>query len=559
MNTDHAAAPLRGIPRPVTFPLSLLIPILVVVSMATLGGLLLWQGWQTAHSALFMSARDGTYAMAQLIDEKIERQLAPTSTAIQFLTRSAIVDADTLDKRLERLPVLTSVLKNIQNLTALYVAYGNGDFFLVRQVPREGAAEKITVPPGAAYIVQSVTGSADGSRRGEWLFYGRNLNLISREVVPGYDFNPRERSWYKATQEDYEEHLTTPYIFFTTGQIGITRSKRSDVADVVVGFDADLSQVGEALKMSRLTPHSEIAIVGDDGLSYAYTDLSRTYRRENGQVVLASIKQLGVPALAKLVELEAGRQEAMSFDVDGTRWFGVMLPLNAFTDRNLNLIMATPDRDLLVNVREGMARQLWWTLGLALVLMFAGWLVGHRMGKGLADLARQAQRLTSFDFHSPVAVQSRIGEIRQLEMVLGEVCFTIRNFLTTTSTIGTEARLDAMLEKVLQQTVAATSCSRGAVYLIDSREKQFVLSAVADEAGPHAGPARDDELFPASLPLQAVVPGWDGGGPTTRGEGRLALPIMSRQQEPLGLLLLDHAQDASHVGEEFRAFVGKLS
>ncbi|MEP9354295.1 HD domain-containing phosphohydrolase [Xanthobacter sp. KR7-65] len=538
--------------------LSLLTAATVVASMALLAAVLMWQGWQAARTALLHSARETTLAMGRLIDEKVQRLLAPATVTLRYLARDPLVSQPDLVDPSQRLPVMADVLSAIPVLSAVYVGYPNGDFLLMRALRTPAARSTLDAPDGSAFLVQSIDRAGAGADRGAaWRFYDGDLKLLGERALPGYDFDARSRSWYRDALANSGVQLTAPYVFYTTRQTGVTLSARAVENDAVIGLDVDLSDLGGQLDGLKLTPGSELAIVGADGYAYAYTDLARTYRRIGNEIALTKLADLGVPALTALERSGAPLGDATGLDVNGQTWFGVAIPLKSFPGRDLRLLMAAPDSDLLAAIRSGIARQVWWTLGLVALLLFAGWFGGHRLGLSLAKLTAQAERLTRFDFGLPTQGRSPIREIRRLEEVLGEVCVTIENFLTTAQTIGSEPGLDRMLEKVLQQTVAATGCSRGAVYLMEAGGGALHRAAVA--TGGRAGAVEAAGGFPETLTPAAFGPGHAGIHGPAEGTGQLVLALTSRQQMPIGLLILEHPQDDSHRGDEFRAFAEKLS
>lgn len=552
-------APIAFLPRRqrggITWPLPTLIAVVVVGAMLALGALLVWQGWHVARTALLQSAQESTQAMGRLVDEKVRRLMAPASATLNYLVSDPVMFAFDPGERLERAGTFIQILQSIPFLSAAYVGYANGEFILVRPLRTDAVRASVDAPPEAAFLVQSIEYDVRGRKRTVWHFLNSERRQLLARTIPDTGFDPRTRPWYIDADQSPGENLTRPYIFFTTQNIGVTLSLAARDGQAVAGLDVDLTDLGEELKALRLTPNSEITIVGADGNAYAYTDLDRAYRRAGDSVRLSTLAELGVPALTALGAANAGPNQPVSLQVDGKPWFGIAMPLAAFPVGQLKLLMATPDSDLLAGIRAGLIRQAWLTAGIAAVLLVLGWLVGHRLGRDLTVLAGQAQRLSRFDFRQPEVRGSMIREIRQLEDVLGEVCRTIQNFLGTTETIGKEPGLDSMLEKVLQQTVASTACSRGAVYLLDPSESGLELAAVAVPAGQSAPEAP----LPDRLALAALAPGGGGLVPPPPAQGQLLLPLASRQAAPLGLLLLEHPLDVPHGGAEFRAFAERLS
>ncbi|MEP9353903.1 hypothetical protein ABLE93_09920 [Xanthobacter sp. KR7-65] len=488
--------------RPLTVSMSVLISAVMVVSMTTLGALLLGQGWTAARQALIKDAHDTTLAIGEHIDQRFQRHLTPGSVSLLLLARGPLMTAATLDERLQHLPLLTEILTRLPGTAAIHVGYADGDFFLVRPLRTPGTATLFDAPPGAAYMVQSITREAGAPGKEELVFFDANLHLLATRETPPTGYDPRTRNWYRGAMERRGPFLTRPYVFFTTRELGLTQSIPSPSGGAVLGLEQNLADLATTLRDLRTTPGTEIAVVGTDGNVYGYYDLARIYRRTNEEVQFTSVAELGVPGLSALVAKGAPAGQAVNFEAGGESWFGITVPLTSFSGRELNLLVAIPESDLLSTARAALARQVWGALAVMAVLLAIGWLIGRRLGGALTQLTRHGEALTRFDFRVPSAARSHIREIQRLEEVLGQVCITIQNFLTTAETIGSEPGLDRMLAKVLGQTVAATGCTAGAVYLLDAKGEGLVLSALADKAGGQtAVPATEGDAFPAGLPL----------------------------------------------------------
>ncbi len=540
----------------VSFSLPVLVAAVVVVSMSTLGGALMWQGWSAARTALVDAAHDRTLAIGERIEERFERRLTPGRISLRHLARGPLVAAASLEERLARLPVLAELVTNLPAAAAVLIGYADGDFLLVRPFRSPQEASAFAAPANAAYLVQSITREAGGEATESWLFFDGDLRLVETRAQAPSGYDPRTRPWYKGAMESSRQYLTSPYRFFTTREIGLTQSLATPGHDAVVALEQNLSDLALTLASLRLTPRTELAVVGDDGSLYGYMDSGRSPGPAGEGAAPTSVADLDATALVALAASGAAPRQTVSFEADGASWFGVRVPLVLFEGRGLALLVAVPDTDLLAGARSALARQLWVALGLMFALLVIGWLVGRWLGRSLTGLTHQAERLTRFDFSASPPSDSRISEVRQLDAALARVCRTIETFLATAETMGSEPGLDRMLEKVLEQTVAATGSTAGAVYLVNAAGNGLARAAVA------VGPGREMTKghFSRELPLAILADQAGDEAPMMSAEQRpYAQPLRSRQNEPVGLLLLEHPAADVQVGEDFRAFAERLS
>ncbi|MGR7995821.1 HD domain-containing phosphohydrolase [Xanthobacter sp. ZOL 2024] len=388
---------------------------------------------------------------------------------------------------------------------------------------------------------------------GEWRFYGDRMQLLSFKVMPDYTFDPRTRPWFRDAAQGQGMQLTAPYVFFTTRAIGMTISERPKLGDAVVALDVELSELSAQLGELRPTPGTEIVIARGDGSVVAHSDPDEVLDWRDGKPVFRRLADLREPALAAFASRDVKAGETLPLDIDSETWFGIKIPLSGIKGADLNLYLATPDRDLFQATRDGLARHAVGAAALRLLLMAAGWMGGKRIGRDLTQVTARAQQLSRFDFSRPLKSPSRLSEVQALEVVLDEVCTTIEGFLLTTETIGREADLERMLGKVLRQMVGATGSRFGAVYLLDECGGTLQLNAVAQAAS--AEPILPDP----ELPLDCIArPGavLDDIGPEIV---QLAVPLTDRQRRPIGLLILAHPLDLWHSSADFRVFVEKLS
>ncbi|WP_238121306.1 MULTISPECIES: HD domain-containing phosphohydrolase [unclassified Xanthobacter] len=522
---------------------------------------LMWQGWQAARAALFSSAQETSIYMGRLIDEKAQGLLASATFTLDHLAHDPVVTAATLDQRLQRLAAFADTLQKIPFLTSAYVGYDNGEFLLLRPLRTPDARQAFAPPADAAFLVQSITRDGQGQTVNEWRFYTEALQLVETRPQPPTGFDPRTRPWYRDARKTPGRHLTLPYVFFTTGQVGVTLSQHPQ-GDAVVAIDMELSELSAYLAGQRMTPRTEIALTNSDGTLLAYPDDKRLIATDGAGPHLRALPDLAIPALTRLASPRVTTGRATTFEVGDETWFGIKLKMGA-TDANvIDLLIAIPETDLLRPIREGLNRQMGVAGGFAALLLVVGWVGATRLGKDLSDLSLRAQRLQQFDFSRPLKSLSLISEVRQLETVLNEVCTTVENFLTTIDIMGSESRLERMIGQVLHKVVAASGCTFGAVYLLNSSGDMLELTALAQDAradqtdeAAHTPPVIPDP----QLPLSAIAPGHPPIGELPPGTTQVVLPLLDRNQRPLGLLLLDHPVNSNYAGRNFQTFIERLS
>ncbi|MGE8059595.1 HD domain-containing phosphohydrolase [Pseudomonas sp. NPDC089547] len=528
-----------------------LVALAIVLGMLLLGAALAWQGYRGIRQTLVAAAADAAQQVGKTIDERARRLIDPVQSSIRLLAHNPT--AHTQAQRLERLPQLVETLDANRMLSAAYMGYANGDFLLVRRLRDPQLLERFAAPPGTAFLLQSVNRDEGGRVQGEWRYYDRALNLLHAQAKPEYRYDPRTRAWFAEASAQPTTVLTPPYVFFTTGEIGLTLAQRSVDGGAVIGMDVSVNDLASETQGLRITPGTEIAVLDEQGNVVAYPDLQRVIVHERQGVRLSRIDELGVASLQHLYADPPQGPQSKPYQVDGQTWYGMRIPLTTLAGQDLQVLMAVPGHELLAGARQVLFEQLLWTAVLMAVLLVLGGVLGRRIGRPLKQLAVQVQGLAGFDFSREVGVKSRVSEVRELSQVLGRMSGTIQGFQAITLALSRERDLDRMLDGVLTHLVHAAGVEAGVVYLFDAdhgllrlaascRGEQYPAELAVDEGARHTLAAQVTQ----TLGLH---------------ERSLAVVLNDRSQALLGILLLqlDEAQARGQLGQPFQRFVEELS
>lgn len=470
--------------RRITVPFEVVIASVVVSAMLLLTVLMVYQVSTSAQQAIIAASDENAQHISQLISERVHRIVDPADATIRLLAFDPIASAQNLPARLRRLPVLARLLEQNTLLSAVFIGYPDGQFLLMRPLRDAALRARLDAPRDAAFLVQTMARERGVSGLvGRWSYYDAQLRQIDSAVRPEYRYDPRARPWYAEAAEKNTQVLTTPYVFFTTQEVGVTLSQPSEDGRAVIGMDVALTDLGREIGGLRMLPRTEIAVVDSDHRVLAYPDMSRVLVREGeggdeqGSLELRTLADLGVPSLQGMQEQGLKEGQAQRFMAGGEEWLAKVLPLESVRWRGLHILMAIPTQELLRDVNENLRRQVWLSVALIGLLLPFGWLAGRRVGRSLFGLANQAQALAGFDFRRPARRVSPIREVRELGQVMDRMSDTIQEFLHITHHISAESRLDLMLSSVLYELVRATSCTGGAVYLVETERAGLLRSA----------------------------------------------------------------------------------
>jgi len=355
-------------------PLQRLIALAIVASMLLLTLSLLLQGRHGLRQAMISAASHDVGRLGGLIGERAERLLGPARSALYLLRHDPLAEATSLQQRLDRLPVLQTALALSPALSAVYAGYPNGDFLLMRPLDRGTHALRDQAPAEARYLVQSIAHDQQGRPHGEWRFYDAGLRLLQRQARPDHLYDPRSRPWFGQAQSSPAPVLTTPYVFFTTGQTGVSLALRSREGGTVFGMDAAVEDLSLQAAALRMTPGTEIAVLDREGQVFVHHDPRQLLVEDQGRLRLAHLDELASPSLARLQALRGAPAQAQAFTVQDAAWYGIRRPLATFD--GAELLVAIPQSELFVGVRRMLIDKTLLATALILPMLLGGWWLG---------------------------------------------------------------------------------------------------------------------------------------------------------------------------------------
>jgi HD-GYP domain-containing protein (c-di-GMP phosphodiesterase class II) len=538
---------------------ALFVAILLLVTVGALGA----QTYRGVQEVLRTAALEETRFISDALGAKVEGILAPTETQLSLLAHSDLPNAATLEERLSEVPVMLEALKRNTLIDASFVGYPNGEFILFRPLHDGKARALFSAPAESALMVQSLTQDSAGVMLGLYQFFDAEGHLLNSVFKQDYRFDPRTRPWYKRVKQEGAEIMTDPYAFFTTQEIGATMARQAADGKAVVGLDFTLRSIAAALRDLAITPSTQVAVIDAQRNVIGYPDASKLVAHDQGAGLrLATIGELGAPALAQALSTVGGGQERGEVKVDGRGW---QVMRSAIPGRNdFTLLIAIPDDELFTAARRIVERQATVGLIILLVAIIVGWWGSRMLTKSLHQLVRETKLIRSFDFSRNTTAPTIVAEVDNLAKALDTMKETIRKFLDIGNALSAERDLGALLERVLRESAKLARCDGGVLYLIDKTGGQLQPEIARWHGHPAIGEGLT--LSPLARDNQAVLP--EIAGALTKGEivvgrrqlsgeeldalglrhamqalgaelaGLVTVPLFNRKHEPLGAMLL---------------------
>lgn len=567
------------------YPLHIHISTLFIILILVVGGAIGGLGYWHSRNLLESHAEDMTTRINRETAGAVDRIVIPAEMAVDLLGFKRTALADTLQDRMAHLGFMHSALENSRALTAIYVGYGNGDFFLLRRLSDENERRIFKAPAQSVFVLQSIERKVSPPS-GRYLFLDAQMKPLYEEERPDYasGFDPRQRPWFERASTTSGQIKTAPYVFFSNRKVGMTLAVRAAEGKAVVGADILLETLGETLARQKVTPSALAVLVNAHGEIIAHSDMERLRNligETTGQPKLARLDQLEQPILnrlqAMMPALARERPQQSKIVVDRENWRVNLSPVLLKGAEPLYLLTVIPDSELIAAASTMLRRSALATLLIILLAIPITWLLARNISGSIRALAGEAENIRHFEFTRPIQNRSLIQEVDELGRTMDGMKRTIRRFLDISLNVAAEEDFDRLLPRLLDETMQAANADGGVLYLTDQGKTLPVLArrhqAEKSEAvqGDFAGLDEGDHstLLGAALAATNALGGSLSAEDIERlrlapllapGKGQqaqaIAVPLLNRQHQPVGaLLLVCHAV----VDQALVNFIGALS
>ena len=499
------------------YPLHLTIAFAFTALLLLIGLTLIWFNYLEVRKIALLGADDLLERTGLHLETSIEELYVPAQSLVDVLSKALTADDAEFEERLELLPLLAEPLLRNPTISAVFVGYENGDFFLVTSASGQGRDRgEGDVPPESAFVVQSIDDARGGTDNYERYVFDEDLELVGRGTMQREGYDPRQREWYQAAMDTDQLIPSAFYRFFSTRKVGISLARRLLDGGAVVGVDLALGDLEEGLARLRVTPSSRLAILDGTGHVIALSDPEeKMFPVEGGEaelVAMPRLRQLEDPAYRRLGQevetgLEYGRHE---LEIGGKTWLASLSPLSSRSGEEIILAVLIPRYELLADAIRVRNQSTLMSFGflLAAVALVVG--VSRHIAGSLKALAREAEDVREFKLETPITVQSRIQEVDDLAATMGMMKSSIQQFLTISQALSAEKDYRRLLEMILAEARNVTQAEGGAILLETEDEAALEIAILENEVSgdDYGGTANEEPPF-GPLPLQPP-PGDEG-------------------------------------------------
>jgi HD-GYP domain-containing protein (c-di-GMP phosphodiesterase class II)/HAMP domain-containing protein len=573
--------------RTLRLPLTVCLALLLSGAVVGVGGALALHHYAQTSRIVFDATASVFTRMGRESALALERTTAPAKLLVDVMAAQDLsADAD-LSTRMRHLPLFAEALRGNPTLSALYVGYRDGSFFLVRPLRDDAVRASLRAPPDAAFTLQSVDSRAAGPARAQFIHLRDDLTVIDAVDRADFAFDPRVREWYTLAIASGREVVTGPYVFFTTREPGITFARKSPSGASVVAADITLASLTGTLRRQADTPSTELFLLTGDGLVVAQSGAeSITREAPNGSLRLASLAEISVATAPALAARRASNATASTFQFSAghREWVGAIKRIETDGGSLFHLAMASPVDELLLDARRMREQSFWVTLGVIALAVPLAWPLASRVSRPLRRIASEAHAIQALDFTEAPAVHSRVREVDGLAAAVRASRTSLRRFQDISGALAAERSVERLIARVLDETMQLAGADAASIHLVQAKRRVLTparaigrdideapvtlqampLDATAAASHPLARAvlegvtvlvdvARDDPRHRDVVPIDALPPG-------KANPALLATPLRDRTGGVIGVLcLLSGRVRAAEIRPHVVAFVEKLS
>lgn len=560
------------------YTLHITISTLFVSLIIVFGMIISWQNYKKTSEIIITSGNQVFDQLNRELLHDLQATRNAVTQAIDMLALSPLIHADSLSARLKALPQLTVALRNELDIAAIQVAYGDGDYFIVRSAGSNTLRRQFHAPEQTAFIVDHIDSDASAKRRLLRLFFDPELQVIGRDSPVATQYDPRNRPWYRLAMKHKRPMATKPYLFYFFRKVGATFSVAAPAPGVVVAADITLDQLSKNIARYSVTPSTEVVLFGADGNALAYQDPARLILPvADNRFTIAKLSQLGSTVLKHLDKDLQLEDQSLNFVFERQRWLGAVRKLDMMVGTELCVLMVSPENELLEEANALRWQSLLITLLIILVTIPVIWLFARKISRPLRLLAGEANLISRFDFRSPISTRSIIKEVDDLSEAMRLMKTTISKFTELINSLAGERNLDSLLQRINLETMQISGADAALIYLFDEKENKLQPSALHDH--------RDGLLDSGAVAPICLAEANPLTLATTRKDSSLirldhqhskqlrqllkllhsdhgdmiALPLRNREEELIGVLCLLYRHEEDLLNDARISFVQALS
>ena len=476
------------------YPLHIHIASLFTILILVIGITLAWVNYKQTSNLIFETTETLFTKTTNELELQFQKEYRPVATSVRLLASASISEADTLEERIDHMPILAEVIRDEPQIIGFQVGYANGDYFIMRPLNSDHIRTIFSAPDEASYMVDHIGHNEQGQNRQRRIFLADELEPVGETLYSTTDYDPRLRPWYLNAGSSSALQVTSPYLFHFVKKAGITLSRYSPRGDSTIAADITLESLSQILQKNRITASTFSLVFNakEEVLSYSTGGIDSPFGKidENKIPLLADLAK---PLVERIHSLARQEGQVVPFMHNDERWFGTVRDISLHNRLQIKLLIAAPERELLAAAFEMRNTNILITIAVILLALPIAWFSANQIARPMRILTQQARSIAGFDFDKNLNTDSIVLEVDQLSKSMDVMRVTISNFLNLITSISGESDIDRLLERVTDETMKASNADAALIYLLSDDESELIAMAPRFADGSAIG----EEILPA--------------------------------------------------------------
>lgn len=321
---------------------------------------------------------------------------------------------------------------------AVYAAYASFDDGSFRQVRRAVRDLKVLgeVPPAESRFVSRYLHASEGRKPVDsYIFHADwGKRIGERSGLASYD--PRTRGFYKNTIALNEANISDPYLFASSGELGVTVSAPVETKGRklgVVSVDFTLKTLSQYLADNKVSPNGLTIIADESGGIVAHPAFDQALTRKGDEWMQNRLDKLPDPRVTgALAERLRTGQTHFLFHAgpDNAEYIGIFSPFPDGFKKDWELLIIAPTDDFIGEIKRT-NRQLLIFGVIALMLQIALILrLSRSISRPIEHLADEISHVRDFRFEEARPVDSHVYEIKRLAEAVNLLTNSLASFIS---------------------------------------------------------------------------------------------------------------------------------
>ncbi len=370
---------------------------------------------------------------------------------------------------------LLASLDRTPQLAGAFIGLPDGSFTDVRRVDDRIRIKHIEAVPQRVVTIHSIL---------------ENGETVDEAADPTDAYDPRLRPWYsQALADPGELTWTDPYVFFTSGQIGVTVAQaveKNGEIFAVVGADIELGSLSAFLSELRISDDGGIVVFDGNGSVLAHTNPSLVQVETTDGFGTVSIADLEDPVARAAVASYVGRGPGEATDVHSVELASEEMIRASF--RSVELSNATwtaavfvDDTSLVPGLASARSQERLLIVAVGLLSVFIVGVLGMVVSRPIGELELRARTDALTGLANRRSALENADRVAEAEGCRGVAMIDLDYFKLINDTYGHQVG-DEVLRMAAQRIEAAVRADETSVGRIGGEEFLVVFNATDPEA-----------------------------------------------------------------------------